>query len=119
MRWKKPSLLDHESLFPIMEKRIPFNPHSQNSRKAARDVAPKEGSQLYLALAHVRSQGAHGCCDFEAISNLVREWPTVANGWRARRTKLAKAGLIVLAPFTRCSPSGSACDVWIAKEFST
>lgn len=110
-------LHDHESLFSLMEKRVPYQPYSHTSRKAARNVQPKEGTQLHMALEHIRSCGAAGCADFEAIRDLHRLWPAVDNGWRARRTKLAKAGLIVLSPITRISPSGSECDVWLCPEF--
>lgn len=116
---RKVFLPDHESLFPLIEKRAPYQPYSHTSRKAARNVQPKIGTQLHMALEHVRSRGAAGCCDFEAVRDLVHVWPSVSNGWRDRRAKLAKAGLIVLSPNTRRSPSGSECDVWIAKEFAT
>ena len=118
MRWKKPSLLDHESLFPLMERQavIPCSIQSRTSRKAAKDVEPRFGTQLHQAWMHIRSCGKAGCCDFEAIRDLAHLWPTIANGWRSKRDILAKKMLIVLANITRISPSGSECDVWIARE---
>lgn len=114
---RKVSLPSHESLLPLMEGRVPYHPYSRTSRRAARSVLPKVGTQLHLAWEYYKSRQALGSCDFEAIAHFRPQWPTVDNGWRARRDRLAQLQLIKLATFTRISPSGSECDVWVAKEY--
>lgn len=122
MRWKKNTLPEHESLFALMEKRPPVKPlprarGSRTSALASIRAEPKADSHSGLALALYRSRKAIGLADFEAIEALRPRWPTVDNGFRSRRQDLAERGLIVLAPSIRISPSGSECDVWIAKEY--
>lgn len=119
-RWHKPKLIDSGSLFPLMEKRlpdVPYQSHSRTSRAAAVKVAPKVGSQLHIALAYFKQCGAQGCADFEAIRDLRPAWPTVDNGWRARRGKLVEQGDVVKSNLIRRSPGGLECDVWVLKEF--
>lgn len=83
-------------------------------RKARVKVAPKADSQAGIILRYIRECGAAGACDFEGIRDLAHLIPTIDNCYRARRGRLAENDMIKLAGYTRFSPSGSECDVWIA-----
>jgi hypothetical protein len=108
-----------ESLFGLMERRAPslYPPaqlHSETSRKAARAVEPKTGSQRGIVLAYIRSRGSSGAADFEGIAALKQDNPSMENAYRARRGELVQLGLIRLATgMRRVSPAGLECDVWI------
>lgn len=109
---------ESESLFPLMERRIPpHQSHSKTSLNAALQVQPRIGTQRFKVLEYIKSRGTDGACDFEGIRDMQKDLPTAANAYRARRIELENAGLILKAEFTRRSPSGAECDVWIATEF--
>lgn len=111
-----------ESLFGLMERRAPvLTPpaqlHSETSRKAARAVEPKAGSQRGIVLAYIRSRGLSGAADFEGIAHLKDQFPSAENAYRARRGELVQLGLIRLATgMRRISPAGLECDVWLAVQ---
>lgn len=109
---------ERESLFPLMDGRRSVNTPKRmtttTSRKARVKVAPKADSQAGIILRYIRECGAAGACDFEGIRDLAHLIPTIDNCYRARRGRLAENDMIKLAGYTRFSPSGSECDVWIA-----
>lgn len=110
---------ESESLFGLMERRAPAltppsQKHSETSRKAARAVEPKAGTQRGIVLAYIRSRGLAGAADFEGIAALKQDCPSMENAYRARRGELVQLGLIRLATgMRRISPAGQECDVWI------
>lgn len=110
---------ESESLFGLMEGRVPYQSHSASSRLAAGKVKPKAGTQRGIVLAYLRSCGTNGAADFEGIRDLREKISSIENAYRARRQSLAEDGFIKLAEFKRINPSsGVECEVWIAKEAS-
>lgn len=108
---------ESESLFGLMEGRVPFQSHSASSRLAAGEVKPKAGTQRGIVLAYLRSRGSQGASDFEGIRDLRDKITSIENAYRARRQSLAEDGFIKLAEFKRINPSsGVECEVWVAKE---
>ena len=109
------------SLFAIMEGKVkidePFHGRTTlTSKKARAMVRLKEGSQAWIILDFIRSRGERGASDFEGIGALAGQIMTVANSYRRARLQLLKLGKIRLADFTRKSPSGCDCEVWVAAE---
>lgn len=109
----KVKLHEDESLLTFMEGRRSVDTYTTpTSRKARLSVDVKK--QLGIILRYIVQCSEAGACDFEGIRDLKSIIPTIENSWRPRRGKLFQAGLICLAGFTRKSPSGNDCDVWVA-----
>lgn len=105
-----------ESLFPLMEgKPVPYQPHSETSKAAAKAVQPKAGSQRDIVLQHITLRGSFGVADHEGIRDLAEQIPSIGNAYRARRVELAREGLIKKRALGRVNPvSKQECDVWMA-----
>lgn len=102
-----------ESLFPLMERSVPYVSDSKNSRIAAGVVKTKAPTQKQIVYDHIKSRGIVGLADFEGISDLSETITSIQNAYRARRDSLAKEGLIKKRAVGRTSPAGLPVDVWI------
>ena len=103
----------NESLFPLMEGRVPYVSDSENSRTAAGVVKEKAPTQKQIVHDNIKSHGLHGVADFEGIRQLTGVITSVDNAYRARRDSLAKEGRIKKRALKRTSPAGLPVDVWI------
>jgi hypothetical protein len=103
----------NESLFPLMEGRVPYVSDSTNSRAAAGAVQEKAPTQKQIVHTHIKARGIHGVADWEGIRDLKEQITSIENAYRARRDNLAKEGRIKKRHLGRTSPAGLAVDVWI------
>lgn len=86
----------------------PFQAHSQTSRAAAREIAPKAGTLRAKVLEAIRSRGGATAEELEVALELGGS--TV----RPRVVELVRAGLVRDSGATRRTRSGRAATVWEA-----
>lgn len=146
IRWAVRELVDRElhGMPDSLARRL-FGPRQGTTRRhdhatsnaAARDVAPRTGSQRRRALAHIVAAGEHGATTDEVIAVLERtasvlsRRPPAVNGVARRVTDLLEAGAIEEARcngtchhercdgshvLTRKTRHGSDAIVWVATD---
>ncbi|WP_399696572.1 hypothetical protein [Xenophilus sp.] len=89
---------------------IPYQAHSETSRRAAEAIAPMAHTKRGLVLSHLLLCGEHGATDEEMQARI----PMPANTQRPRRIELLKMGLIKASGRTRLTRSGEGATVWVA-----
>jgi len=106
------------SLFSLMEgtTTVPYQTHSRTSRLAAGAVKHKAPSQKQQIHDHILSRATFGVADHEGIRDLASQITSISNTYRARRTELAKDGLIKKRAKGRVTPAGLEADVWIGAK---
>ena len=84
----------------------------ETSHLAAKDAAPRAGTNRALALRYIRAAGVHGLTDFELayLANI----PQTSIG--VRRGELVRQGFVTKSDLRRPSPSGSLAAVWVATD---
>lgn len=92
----------------------PAAPGSATSQAAAKDVAPRAGTQRSEVLAAIRSAGARGYTRHEISGVTGLSLQSVC----ARCNKLIEDGLVLVGPVVRPTPLGGSAEVLVAKELS-
>lgn len=90
---------------------LPYQQHSETSRRAAKQAKAKAPTEREKVLAYFRKQGERGATDDECQQALGMDPSTQ----RPRRVELWRARLVVGTPVTRPTRSGRAAQVWVAK----